>query len=131
MTSYALTAGAAVFVVGVFLQRRSVRTIRRRWPMTVEAELVYGLSELSVVFCAVHVMAGSAGNTVLIHDALHKVVALHPVLMRGSVWEVRECCLTQGDVIEFPEVLQMKTDVVADRPVVSFALDLFGKRLPL
>jgi hypothetical protein len=67
----------------------------------------------------------------LVHDALHKVIALHPVLVCGSVREVRECGLIQGDVFELPIVLKMKTDTVANRPVVGFALDLFSEWLPL
>ena len=99
--------------------------------MTVKAKFVHGLSELRIVFRTVHVVAGSAGDTAFIHDALHKVIALHPVLVCGSVREVGERCLAQGDVVEFPIVLKVKTNVVADGPVVSFTLDLFGERLPL
>jgi hypothetical protein len=51
--------------------------------MTVQVELVYRLSELSHVFGAVNIRTGSAGDTMLVHDALHKVIALHPVLVCG------------------------------------------------
>src|SRR5271155_5793415 len=99
--------------------------------MTVQAELVYRLSELGIVFRSVYVVAGSTSDAVLIHDALHKVITLHPVLVCGSVREVRECGLTQGDVFELPVICQMKTDVVANRPIIGFTLDLFGERLTL
>ena len=99
--------------------------------MAVQAQLVCRLSELGDVFGAVNIVTGSAGDTMLVHDALHKVIALHPVLVCGSVREVRECGLAQGDVFELPIVLKMKTDTVANRPVVGFALDLFGERLAL
>jgi len=52
--------------------------------MTVQTELVYRLSELCDVLGAVNVMTGSAGDTVFVHHTLHKVIALHPVLMCGS-----------------------------------------------
>src|SRR5580698_946516 len=118
-------------MVGVFLQTRGMRAVGRRRPMTVQTELVYRLSELGIVFRAMYVVAGSTGDTVLIHDALDKVIALHPVFMRGSIREVGECRLTQGDVFEFPVVCQVKTDMVANRPITGFALDLLGERLPL
>ena len=60
----------------------------RRRAMTVEAELVRWFAKLRVILGAMHIMAGGAGHTVPVHDALNKVVALHPVLVRGSVREV-------------------------------------------
>jgi hypothetical protein len=131
VAGYALTTGAAVLVVSVFLQCRGVRAIGRRWPMTIQAQLVYWLSELRIVLSAMHIVAGRACDTVLVHHALHKVITLHPVLMRGSVREVRERRMTHGDVFELPVVCQMKTAVVANRPIIGFTLDLFGERLPL
>src|ERR1700722_10858900 len=99
--------------------------------MAVQAQLVCRLSELGNVLWAMNIVTGTAGDTILVHHALHKVIALHPVLVCGSVREVRECRLTQGDVFKLPIVLKMKTDTVANRPVVSFALDLFGEWLAL
>ena len=99
--------------------------------MTVKAELVYWLSQLRDVPGAVDIVTRSAGDAVFIHDTLHKVVALHPVLVCGSIRKVGKGCLTQDDVFEFPEILQMKTDAVAHRPIIGFAFDLFGERLPL
>ena len=78
-----------------------------------------------------YVVAGRTSDAVFIHDALDKIIALHPVLMRGTVREVRERRLTQGDVFEFPVVCQMKTDMVANRPIIGFTLYLLGERLPL
>jgi hypothetical protein len=86
---------------------------------------------LGIVFRSVYVVAGSTSDAVLIHDALDKIIALHPVLMCGSVREVRERRLTHGDAFELPVVCQMKTDVVANRPIIGFALDLLGERLRL
>ena len=73
-----------------------------------------------------HVVAGRAGDTVLVHDALHKVIALHAVLVGGSVREVGERRLAQFDVFQLPIILEVKTDVVSNRPVVGFAFDLFS-----
>jgi len=131
VAGYALTAGAAVLVVGVFRESRGVGAVGRRRPMTVQAELVNRLSELSIVLRAVYVMAGRAGDTVFVHDTLHKIVALHPVLVRGAVREVREARLSQCAVFQLPVVLEMKTNVIADRPIIGLALDLLGERLTL
>ena len=108
-----------------------VRAVRRRWPVAIQAELIRGLSELRVVLRAVYVVAGSAGHAVPVHHALHEVVALHPVLVRGAVGEMSEIGLAQRDVFELPVVRKMKPDVVADGPVVGFAFDRVGERLAL
>ena len=99
--------------------------------MTVQAELVHRLSELRIVLGAMHIMAGRACDTVLVHNALHEVIPLHPVLVCGSVREMGERRLTQGDVFELPIIFKVKTGVVSNGPVVGFAPDLFGERLPL
>ena len=131
VAGYALTAWAAVLVVGMLLQTRGVWAIRRCRPMTVQAEFVHRLSKLRIVLGAMHIMAGRACDTVLVHNALHEVIPLHSVLVCGSVREMGERRLTQGDVFELPIIFKVKTDVVSDGPVVGFALDLFGERLPL
>lgn len=90
MTGYALTAGAAILVMGVLFQSRGVWTIRRRWSVTVQAELVYRLSELRDVLGAVNVVTGSTCDTVLVHNALHEVIALHSILVCGPISEMSE-----------------------------------------
>ena len=90
VAGYAPAAGTAVFVVGVFLETRGVRAIGRRGAMTIQAERVHRFSELRIVLRAMHIVAGRACDAVLIHDALHEVIPLHPVLVGGSVGEVGE-----------------------------------------
>ena len=70
-----------------------------------------------------HIMAGRTRDSVPVHDALHKVVALHAILVRGAVGEVVERRLTEGAVLELPEVLQSQPHVVADRPIVVSVFD--------
>jgi len=53
--------------------------------MAVEANLIGWLPELRIIAGAVDVMARKAGYPVAIHDTLHKIIALHPVLVRGAV----------------------------------------------
>jgi hypothetical protein len=57
VTGNALASGAAIFVVRVFFERGGVWAVRRRWSMTIQTDLVCGLSELSIVLRAMHVMA--------------------------------------------------------------------------
>lgn len=99
--------------------------------MTIQTEFVYRLSELGIVLRAMHVVTGRATDGVLVHHALHEVVTLHPVLVCSSVGKVSECRLAKGDVFERPVVLEVKTNVITDRPVIGFALDLLGARLTL
>jgi hypothetical protein len=90
---HALTSGATVLVVSMLLHRRYVGAVRRRSAVTIEADLVCGLSKLRIVVGAVYVVAGGTGNSVTVHHALHEVIPLHPVLMRCSVREMSEGCL--------------------------------------
>ena len=65
-----------------------------------------------------------------VHHALRKVIALHPVLMRGTVREIVEGRLSKVAVFQPPVVLQMKADPVTDRPVVVFAFDWVVRGCP-
>ena len=66
-----------------------------------------------------------------IHHALHEVVALHAILVRGAVREIRESGEARRGFLEFPEILQFEPHVVADWPVVVFPLDGTGQRAAL
>ena len=74
--------------------------------MTVKAELVDWLSELSVIFSAMDIVARGARDTMFVHDALYKIIALHPILVCGSVRKVSKGRLAQGDIFELPIVLK-------------------------
>jgi hypothetical protein len=99
--------------------------------MTVQAEFVHRLSKLRVIPGTVYVMTGCARYSALVHNALHKVVTLHAVLVGGSVGEVEERCLAESVIFKLPVVLEMETDAIADGPIVGFAFDLFLQRLAL
>ena len=53
------------------------------------------------------VVAAEAGDAARVHQALHEVVALHAVLVRGAVGKVRERRLAELVLFELPEVLQL------------------------
>src|SRR6202045_2877031 len=76
-------------------------------------------------------MATEAGHPASVHNALHKIIPLHPVLMRGAVGKVREAGLAQRVLFQLPKILQAQTHMIADRPVVIFAFDGTHRRAPL
>jgi len=102
----AIAAGASILVMCVLLERGRTRTIGARRGMTIQADPIRRLSQLSVVFRAVRIVARGTGNSMPVHHALGKVVALHAVLMRGAVRKVVEAGFAQLTILEFPEILQ-------------------------
>lgn len=94
VTRYALATAATYFMMRVRFKRNGSRTIWRRWPVTVQTELLGGLSQLRVVRCAMHIVAGCTGHSPAIHQTLHEIVPLHPVLMSSAIGKVQECRLT-------------------------------------
>ena len=87
---YAFVASATGSMMRVRLDGRGAGTVRRMRSMTFKTENVCGLQEISVVLGTVNIVAAKAGDAVSIHLASHEIIALHPVLVRGSVGEVRE-----------------------------------------
>ena len=85
---YALASGAAVFVMRVFFKRGGSRAVGRRRTMTIQAKLVARLAKLRVVPRAVRVVTIKASNSTPVHHALHEVIALHSVLVRGPIREI-------------------------------------------
>jgi len=99
--------------------------------MTVQTELVRGLSELRIVLGAMNIVTGCAGHTVAIHHTLDEVVALHPVLMSCAICEVKEVCLSKSNVFELPVIRQTQSNVIANGPVIGFAFDKARPRASL
>ena len=131
VAGYALTTWAAVLVMGMLLHSRYVWTVGRCCTVAVEADLVYGLTKLRIVISPVYVVARCAGDTLLVHHALYKVVALHPVFVSGPVRKMSESRLPQCVIFEFPVVRQAETGAITNRPVVSLSFDLLRERLSL
>ena len=74
-------AGTAGRVMRVLRDRRRMRTVRRRRRVARQAEIANRLDQIRVVRRAVHVVAAEAGHAAAVYEALHEVVALHPVLV--------------------------------------------------
>ena len=100
-----------------------MRANRRIWAVAVKADILGGFPQDGVVLCAMHVMTVETGDAACVHQALHEIVALHAVLVRGTVGKVRERSLAQFVLFELPEVDQILTHVEADRPIIVFAFD--------
>ena len=99
--------------------------------VAIQANLIRRLAQLRIIVGAMHIVARSAGNTMPVHHALRKVVALHPVLVCSAVGKEVESGLTQLAVFQLPVVLQPQADVVTDRPIVIFPIDRVRQRLSL
>ena len=92
--------------------------------MTIKAEGIGGLPQLRVVRCTVNVVAIETRNATTIHHALHKVVALHPVFVGRAVGEIKKILrFTKCVVFQLPIIGELQADVIANRPVVGFAID--------
>lgn len=72
--------------------------------MAVEANFSRGLAQLSIIFGAVNIMTGRAGDSISIHDALSEIIALYAILVRCAIGEVIEGGLTQSTIFQLPKV---------------------------
>src|SRR6185437_3061539 len=123
VAGHALASGAAFLMVRVFLECRRSRPAGRKRSMTFQAELVSGLPQLRVVVCTVYIVAIEARDPAAVHYALHEIVPLHPVLVRGTVWVVEEISrLAESVPLQFPEILQPEPRLIAHGPIVVFAV---------
>lgn len=100
-----LASRTAIFVMRVFFERSRVRPVRRGWPVAIQTYLVCRFDQLSVVIRSMYVMARRAGDLMAIHDALRKVIPLHPVLVRRAIGQIVEIGLPKGAIFELPIVL--------------------------
>src|SRR5271169_4195572 len=76
-------------------------------------------------------MAIEACNSMAIHHTLREVIALHAILVRRAIREMRERGEAGRGFLELPEILQFEPHAVADWPVVVFPLDGTGQRAAL
>ena len=81
---------AAVLVMRVLFDRRRAWAVRRDGPWQSRQSCIGWLAQLRVVVGAMNIVAIEAGDAAAIHHALHEIVALHAVLVRGAVGEMSE-----------------------------------------
>src|SRR5579863_7883398 len=99
--------------------------------MTVQTEFVGGLPQLRIIVGPVDIVACCTCHAMAVHDALNEIVALHAILMCSTVGEMEEVGFSKRDVFKLPVVRQTKTDAIAHRPVIDFALNEANPRPPL
>src|SRR4029079_4324575 len=109
-------AGAAGGMMGVLLDRRRVRSVLRIRSMAAEAKAIPFLAHNARIVGAVRIVTIGAGDAARIHQAGHKIIALHAVLVLGAVGEVGEALLSELVLLQLPEIRQVEADVKADRP---------------
>lgn len=90
VTSDTLASGRILLVVRVLLQGDGAGSVGRKGTVTVQAEFIRRLDELCIVVGSVYVVTTEAGNPAPIHDALHKIVPLHSIFVRGAISKVVE-----------------------------------------
>lgn len=92
--------------------------------MTIQAKLIRRLAELRIISRPVHVVTIEASYSAAVHNALDEIVSLHAVFVRGAIREIIEISRLANRVgFELPEILQFQSHMVADGPIVVFALD--------
>ena len=123
MTGHTLAARAAKLVMGMFLNARRMRPILRIWAVAGRANLRNGLAQHGLILCAMWIVAAETGNATIVHQALGEIVALHPVLVRRAIREMREAGFTQLMLFQLPVIRKLQSCAITDRPVVIFPLD--------
>ena len=74
------------------------------------------------------VVAAKTRDAARVHQALHEVIALHAIFVRGAIGKMGKRKLAQFVILELPEIHQLLAHMKADRPVVILALDGIGER---
>ena len=123
MTCDAFIAPTAGFVMSMLFDGAGVRAIGRAWTMAFQAHHVGRLYQERFIVGSVYIVATEALYSMRIHHALHKIVTLHPVLMRCAVGKVHKVCLAERVLFELPVILQLLAHVETYGPIVVFAFD--------
>src|SRR2546429_8163755 len=77
------------------------------------------------------IMATEARDAACIHEASNEVIALHAILVGSPIGEMRERCLAQFVLFQFPEIVQALAHLEADGPVIGFSGGGNSQGLPL
>ena len=96
--------------------------------MAVETQSICGLSQHRIVVTAVRIVASEAGDAMPVHEAGHKVVALHPVFMCGTIGKMRERGGTKFMVFQLPKVVQLFAHLKTNRPIIVPAVNRITQR---
>src|SRR6185369_4334013 len=114
---HALAAGAVRRVMRALLDRGGARAVRRARVVTRLTQHANRLDEQRVVGGAVRIVTAETADAPPVHQALDEVVPLHPILVTGTVREMREGGLPELVLFELPVVFELIALVEPDWPV--------------
>ena len=117
VASYALASATARLMMRVLLDSGRARSVGRTRPVALQAHDIAGLDQVGIVGRAMDIVATETSNAMRVHDARHKIVPLHAILVRRAIGEVGERGLTRFMLLEFPELLEVEPHVKTGRPV--------------
>ena len=81
---------------------------------------------MGVIFGAVNIMATETSDATAVHHALHEIIALHTVLVRGPISKMCESGVPQFVFFELPIITEFESRAIAHWPVVIFAFNGVG-----
>lgn len=113
----------ARFVMRMLLDRCGSRSLGRVRAMAFQAHDARWFQQISVVRSTVNLVTAEARDAARVHHTCDKVIALHSILVRRTVWEVGECSLPELVLFQFPRRLEILSHIEAHRPVVIFPLN--------
>ena len=102
MAGNALRSWAVRCVMRMLFNRCRARTIGGSRIVACQTDLPDRFNQIGVIGCAMNIVAAEAGHTPAVHQALDKVIALHPVLVSVAICEVGESRLTEFVIFQFP-----------------------------
>jgi hypothetical protein len=92
--------------------------------MTIQTKLVGRAAKLRVVSRTVRVVTIEASNSTPVHHALHEIIALHSILVRGPIRKmIKVLRFAEGVILKLPVILELDPHPVTDRPIVILALN--------
>ena len=99
--------------------------------MARQAELLRGLDQRRVVRRSMDVVTTEACHASPIHQALDKVIALHAVLVPRAISEMGEREIAKLVLLELPEILQVRSLIKPNGPIVVLPFNRVFQRLSL
>src|SRR5882672_6378785 len=106
VTADALAALAVCRVMRVLLQGHGMRSVVGTCTVTGETELVenHRLPEIRIIARPVNIVAVVTGDPARIHQALNKIISLHPVLVSRAVAVMCKRGRSQRVLLKLPVV---------------------------
>lgn len=131
MAGHALASGTIRLVMGVFCDACRMRSILRIGTVAGRTDFRGRLAQHGVVLRTMRIVTAKTCDATVVHQALRKIVPLHPVLVRRAVREMCEGHFPRFVLFQFPVIRKHQTCSVANGPVVILSVDRIGQRLAL